>query len=297
MDDTWGISGPEFLRGYVALTVIGLIVALLARLRLRSAASTTTRPLDSFTPAEVGFLLGGAPRAVLAAVGQLRAAGALSASAGRLRVTAKRPHQQLDPAAQAVLDAAAGRCSPKSLHRHPAVTAALGRVERELARDGLAAHPVRRAAARLTGLLILTIAGFGVVRLASIANHRSFWWQWLAVATLVSMIAGIAALVVPRRTREGNRLLARLEQRHRHLAPTKRPSWAAYGPAAAGLGVAIFGVQSVWAADPGFAAAAKLAPYRSGDGAGSGSAGGCGGGGGGGCSGGGGGGCGGGCGG
>jgi uncharacterized protein (TIGR04222 family) len=275
MGDTWGIAGPAFLVSYAVLGLATLVLALVWRARARSSGSD--RRGRDLTPAEVGFLIGGPQRASLAAVGQLRAAGALDARSGRLTVTGPRP-SGLDAYASAVYSAVASGTPSRAQQLPAAVPSATAALERELVRDGLAVDGEARARARLGGWVMLAVAAFGLARaIAGLDNDKPV--GYLAVLVLTVSVTGLALLAkAPRRTGAGDRVLAGLRTKHHYLAPAQHPSWATYGAAGAGLGVALFGVGSLWDADPSFAAQAQLQRYRdSGGGDGGGDSGGGGG--------------------
>jgi len=53
-----------------------------------------------------------------------------------------------------------------------------------------------------------------------------------------------------RRTQLGQALLHQQQRQHHYLAPSLRPAWRTYGPAAAGLGVALHGPATMTAISP-----------------------------------------------
>jgi hypothetical protein len=101
----------------------------------------------------------------------------------------------------------------------------------------------------------------------------------------------VLLVAAPRRTKEGDRTLARLRSEQHDLSPKMRPDWTVYGPEGAALGVGIFGTSALWASDPAFADELALQRHAdssaggvgggdssAGDGGGGGGGGGCGGG-------------------
>ena len=72
--DTWGISGPTFLRYYLAAAIVVVAIAAYHRLRLLAAPAQTA--LDPLGPQQVAYLNGGPQLAVHAALGGLRGSGA-----------------------------------------------------------------------------------------------------------------------------------------------------------------------------------------------------------------------------
>ena len=93
--------------------------------------------------------------------------------------------------------------------------------------------------------------------MAGTANHKSV--GYLVLLTIaVGVAAGLLARV-PENTPTGRRLVERLRRANAHLSPTQDPAWAVYGASGAALGVALFGMGSLWAADPAFAGGVDLA--------------------------------------
>jgi uncharacterized protein (TIGR04222 family) len=283
-DETWGISGPDFLRLYLIAAVVVAAYSIWMRRRAGRAATGSDR-----TPraAELAYLNGGESTVIYASLAGLRAAGAVSVGAlGELTVTAELPAgaTRLD---HAIHDAARRHVPARALRNDPGVGTALREILDGLIRAGWVLDDEQRARARLGAWLLLGLAGFGVVRLvAGIANDRP-------VGYLVALIAatGLAALAlrrVPRnaRTAAGRRMLTRTRRANRHLRPNQAPAWSTYGATGAALGVALYGTAALWAADPVFASDAGLArpkssssSYGGGSGGGDGGGGGCGGGG------------------
>jgi uncharacterized protein (TIGR04222 family) len=268
--DTWGISGPTFLVGYLIVGA-GLYIA---ALRARRAAGTVgaevrsrhsraftarfTRPASGAKgdPYLVAFLNGGSKLAVLAGQSALRTGGLL----GTDRTGAPGRADGPAPAARAkwplelAILAATDRPVPYSrLKSDLAVAAALRALSDELVRDGLLVSEHNRGLLRRWGLALLGLFALGVWRLvAGIGNGHP-------VGFLIPLLlaAGVGALLwylrLPRRTPAGHAALERLRMMHSHLAPELRPDWAANGPSATAIGVGVFGAGAIWAADPVFA--------------------------------------------
>jgi hypothetical protein len=75
----------------------------------------------------------------------------------------------------------------------------------------------------------------------------------LAGLAVVTVLAVVQLIVAPRRSRAGDRTLARLRTEQHGLAPRMRPDWTVYGPEGAALGIGIYGMGAIWASDPAFA--------------------------------------------
>lgn len=146
------------------------------------------------------------------------------------------------------------------------VRTALDTVEKRLVTDGLLLGEPQRRAVRAAGWWTAAVAGLGLLRLlAGVAEGRP-------VGFLVVALAGVTALAIvqlvhaPRRSRAGDRLLARLRNENAVISPGMRPDWVAHGPATAALGIGLFGASALWASDP--ALAEELALQRTTDGGG-----------------------------
>jgi uncharacterized protein (TIGR04222 family) len=288
--DTWDISGPAFLRGYLAAAAVVLIGTLVYRHRVLRGSPAT--PSSSIGAQAAAYLNGGAKLAVYASLGGLRTAGAIGVSADRrLRQAGSLP-ADATPLDQAVYNAAGQRLRPRDLIRHDWVTDAAHRLRSEVERAGLLATADQRRAARVGPLILLGLVALGIARLvAGTANDRPAGYLILVLLVLTPATV-LLLLRTPRRTRAGDDVLRRMRVDHAYLAPSQRPSWSTYGPSGAVAGVALFGAGALWAADPSFAAAVEVQRRAAASGYGDSSytgtgTGGCGGGGGGGCGGGG----------
>ncbi|MGH3695731.1 MAG: TIGR04222 domain-containing membrane protein [Pseudonocardiaceae bacterium] len=294
---TWGISGPDFLVGYGVLALVALLGIVVARWRLAAGAATTTTGELDRPPHDIAYLNGGPELAVLSALSSMRVAGTVVAEArGRVRA-AESPGSEADELERAIHLVAAVPSTRRELVTNRIVRTALDKARHRLELAGLLLSARAQRRIKRTGLWMVAVAGFGLLRLlAGAANGAPVGYlilELLAVGVFAAVLLGWA----PKRSRRGTAELRRLRRKHNELAPGMRPDWTAYGPAVAGLGVGIFGARALWASDPAFAAdveAQRLAAtggsgYGGGGCGGSASGGSCGGGGGGG------GGCGGGC--
>jgi uncharacterized protein (TIGR04222 family) len=285
--DTWGISGPDFLRLYVIAAVVIAAYSIWTRRRAGRAATGSDRPPR---PAELAYLNGGESTVVYSSLAGLRAAGAVAVgSLGELMVTGELPAgaTRLD---HAIHDAARRHVPGRTLRNDPGVATALRETLDGLIRAGWVLDDEQRTRARLGTWLMVGLAGLGALRLvAGILNDRPV--GYLAALIVATLVAALALYFVPRnaRTAAGRRLLAKTRRTNRHLRPDQAPAWATYGATGAALGVALYGTAALWAADPVFASDAGLvrpkdsasSAYGGGSGGGCGAAGGssCGGGG------------------
>jgi uncharacterized protein (TIGR04222 family) len=258
--DTWGIAGPAFLQIYLVLAVAALLLGVLMRSRtLRGGDGDASRP----NPVEVAYLNRGDSLAVQTAVAGLRAAGAVDAAPGGTMV-AVGPF----PAGAGDLDYAvhSALATPRRLGdllREPGLTNALHRMRDRLTDAGLMVSPDQRRDARLAGAPLFIVLAVGIARLmAGLAGHKAV--GLLVFLDILTLVACVRLMVVPRLTRAGRRLLTRLRTGNGHLEPRLAPSWATYGPTGAMLGVALFGTAALWASDPAFATGAGIPPVTSG---------------------------------
>jgi uncharacterized protein (TIGR04222 family) len=274
--DTWGISGPDFLRVYLGALAVFLVIAIAIRLSVTRAGGSG--PSRTPSAPEVALLVGGRTQAIYSSIAALRAAGALGIGAGRtLGVRGPLP-AGTTPLDAAVYDAAQRGVAIGRLSNDHRVHTALGELNTHVAASGWLLDAGERARARLGGLLLLALAGFGAVRIAAgAANGRPV--GYLVALCVVTLLLGLRFLAAPRVSRAGRSVLAQVRGQNRHLAPKQRPSWSTYGVTGAAMGVALYGAAALWTADPVFAASVGLPRAASGSGGGDSGGGGCGGGG------------------
>jgi uncharacterized protein (TIGR04222 family) len=268
---TWQISGPAFLRVYVAVSAVVLIGTVLYRRRLIGGSPPAPADLSAHAAA---YLHGGPKLAIYASLAGLRTAGAIDvADDRRLRQIGPMP-AGATPLDQAVYNAAGSRIQPRDLARHVWVKDGVRELQESLEQTGLLATAKQRQGYRAAVLLLVGLVALGVARLiAGIANGRPVGYLVLALIVLTVATAILLVRAV-RRTRAGEQALERLRVDHRYLAPWQQPSWSTYGHADASMGVALFGTTALWAADPAFASASEVerqfATVRGGEGGGDG---------------------------
>ncbi|MEH1013306.1 TIGR04222 domain-containing membrane protein [Micromonospora sp. CPCC 206060] len=290
--DTWGIPGPTFLALYLGAAALIVFVSLIWRKVL--FAGRNACDADQLGPQQVAYLNGGARTALYAALGGLRAAGAVGATRDRrLAVTGPLP-AGVTPLDRAVYQAAGNRVRTRDLTGDLAVVGALAQLRAGLAQRGMALGPGQRAAARIGSLLLLGLLLIGGLRLGfGLAGGKPIGFLVLSMVAVFFFF--LVQMRAPYSTRAGRAALRNLRSRYAHLAPSTAPAYSSYGAAGAAMGVALFGAATLWALDPGFAAEAEIQRQAAGSSGSSGGGGDSGGGDGGGSSCGGGGGCGGGC--
>jgi uncharacterized protein (TIGR04222 family) len=250
--DTWGISGPTFLVAYLVLAAAVLLAAMRAR-----RALTDPRPDRPFGdpgahPHDVAHLNGGAELAVTSALAAMHLKGTVAPSKGQIHAVG-RPAPGDDALERAIHLTTGSAVARRRLPLHRPVQTALDGIEKRLVAAGFLLSDAERRRIRSIGWWLVAVAGLGLLRLlAGIADGKPVGFLLVALLA-VSLGAGVLLAWAPRRTRSGDRLLARLKVDHHELAPDSRPDWIAYGPAAAALGVGIFGTSALWASDPAFA--------------------------------------------
>lgn len=254
--DTWGISGPTFLTGYLLVALLILGGTLIHR-RVLFAGRRPAKPTD-LHPLQVAYLNGGGRLAVYTALGGLRCAGAVGTGPkGKLILAGPLP-EQATPLDRAIHQAVSRNPKLRVLFHDPGVVAALAALHAELERVGLAVSRSARSAARVGPLLLLGLVALGVARLiAGISGGKPVGYLVLCLIGLLPATLLLLARV-PRHTRAARWLLRQLRRTHRHLAPIERPAYPTYGPLATAMGVAIFGPATLWVLDPVFATEARV---------------------------------------
>ena len=155
-------------------------------------------------------------------------------------------------------DAAERGLPQRALRADPLVRKAVAQLKEGLQRAGLMLAPASRRAARRGAWLLFVLLAIGVARLATgLGRGAPVGYLFIAiVAVLVGHLYLIAR--IPRRTAIGDAALTRLHRSHRHLAPRQRPAFETYGPPAAGMAVALFGIEALRTLDPTMAEEAAI---------------------------------------
>ncbi|MEU5674042.1 TIGR04222 domain-containing membrane protein [Micromonospora sp. NPDC047762] len=254
--DTWGISGPTFLRYYIAAAI--LVVAIVAYQRFRLAVgSSGAMTADPLGPQQVAYLNGGPQLAVHAALGGLRGSGAVGVRPDRRLTTVGAAPTGLTPLDQAIHWAAHQHSRVRDLPQDERVRVALHQIRNGLEERGLLTNDAQRARARFWATLLIALLGLGVLRLVSgLFSGRPVGYLLLTLVAL--LIVTLVLRRVPMLTRAGRAALRSVRRQHTHLAPASAPAYATYGAAGAAMGVALYGTASLWALDPGFAEQAEI---------------------------------------
>lgn len=257
--DTWGISGPDFLRLYIGLAVAVYLSAtvVLVWSRYRPTGTDLRDVARLLTPPEVAYLRGGPKGAVLCVVASLRARHLILASGKRrLATTRAVPPNELFPLERAVHEAVRHQMRFKGLADAAKVRAELDAIDARLTGIGLLLPSAHRRWVRVGRLAIIAVLGLGVVRLiAGIANHKPVGFLLLTVfgyAALMAVWLLVNSSLFPR-TSTGRQVLRHLRERYVTLSPAHRPSWGAGGAPTAAMSAALFGAAAVYAGDPAFA--------------------------------------------
>ncbi|AVT32136.1 TIGR04222 domain-containing membrane protein [Plantactinospora sp. BC1] len=266
--ETWGVSGPVFLSGYLAIAGVVLLGTLAHR--LLGFAGRRPPGAERLHPVQLAWLAGGDRLAVHATLGALRAAGAIgTAPQHRLTQTGPLP-VPATPLDAAVHRAAAHGVPGRALDSDPQVLAALAALRADLTRSGLALPSSARPVARIGPVLLLGLVAVGLARLvAGLVGGQPVGYLGLSLLVLAPTSV-VLLCVVPRRTRAADALLRDLRRQHRHLEPRHSPAYATYGAAGAALGVALFGTAALVEFDPAFAMEAEVQRAMSGSAAGGG---------------------------
>jgi uncharacterized protein (TIGR04222 family) len=293
MTNAWVITVPWFPAIYGVLLGLATLRAALPLIGPAPGSMVDPSGLDSY---ETAMLHGGERLAVIAAITELRQAGAIGPgqeartiqATGQLPVTAH-------PVEEAVYARLAERYDqPFTTVRDEASSApALTGLRDRLIQGGLLLNSKQARSTRLQSMWLLPVLALGLVWLAVGASNEASNTDSVGFFAVL-MLASVGVLLwlmwwpLPL-TRRGYVALKHLRQRHSALTPGRLygPTWGAPS-----LAVALFGTAAFWAIDSDLAAWLSLprdswsAPTASAGGGGCGG-GGCGGGGGGGCGGGG----------
>lgn len=256
MPDTWGIPGPTFLIYYIgAMVAVAVLAAIHRRMLLRGPRDAR---VDHLGPQQLAYLNGGDQLAVYAALGGLRAAGAIGSGPGRTLVQTGPPPAGSTPLDNAVHLAAGRGVRARDVRSDQWVATALVQLRDGLEADGLAVSASALREARLWVLGGIAILLAGVARLVTgISDDKPvlFLLPLLFFAVVLTF-----ALIIRRRfaTDVAIRGMRHLRQANQHLAPSHSPAYATYGSGDAAMGVALFGTASLHSMDPEFAAEAEV---------------------------------------
>lgn len=260
--DTWGIAGSTFLVGYLVIAAVTWIVAVRVRRALADLGPARSVGLAD-QPLDVAYLNNGADLAVCSALGSLRLRGLITATRGTITAVG-RPDTRAPELEQAIHIAANTPMPRARLAFQRPVRAALATIDARLVAAGLLLAAQRRRRIRLVGLWMLAVLALGFVRmLAGTAAGKPV--GFLGVEMVGVALIGFSLLCsAPRRSKQGDEALAGMRISLDRFSPGQRPDWTVYGPAAAALGIGLYGTSALWASDP--AMAQELAVQRLGTG-------------------------------
>lgn len=232
--ETWGISGPDWLKLYGALLVVPFVLGLAWRFAqvVRSAGEA---PRD-LTVHHLAYLAGGRRRVAESAVAQLLAAKRMRVSSKGLISVIPGPAVR-DRTERAVLGLSSrGRLYTLVGKLGPIAT----RMNDELATAGLAVpeKAVRLRKKVVVGLSIALLI-LGLIRMSSgVSNHRPVGWLMLEIVAA----AGLTMVAVRLRRRDdavatvaGKRLLREAKSAQRGRTSVSGPSLSRAGLGGAGL--------------------------------------------------------------
>jgi uncharacterized protein (TIGR04222 family) len=249
----------------VLVVVLGLNLMEWAENRNRRTAAVWPPPdADlSLIGEELGYLAGGDVRAVEAAIGRLRVAGAVKyqaltdSSAGSPTFSLAATGQPVpDPTAlsTAVLAAVTDGTPFADLAEHPRVRAAIDDLKAGLGDGWSREDEMLPRRAFLVSSLPMIAVGVAGVAWATVPPLRWFTDVPLAVIGLLVVIGGVRMVGPPDSVpTPAQRAVGRAWERNGHLAPAMNPALLTYGPAAAALAVAMYGMTVLASVDPDLA--------------------------------------------
>ncbi len=240
--ETWGISSTGFLQLYIPIAIFAVAVAFWLRHRIVSAPADA--PAAELTAPELGLLTSD-HRAVMAAVALLRAHDVIDA---RGRASGSRTATTLDPFTVAV-SGHLGKPQQSITEVTRRMRPDLDRLRDSLIERGYLTGPRFSKELREAALPIVVVGLFGLARLiAGLVNGNPV--IFLVIVLLLLGLAGSQVVRAVRVTPLGKTALHEATTGNFHLRPSALPAYPSYGPAAAGLAVALFGVQALVLIDP-----------------------------------------------
>ncbi|MFI5957256.1 TIGR04222 domain-containing membrane protein [Cryptosporangium sp. NPDC051539] len=246
-----------WLIGCLVLFGVAVVAALLIRHSLVRGPGVRAEPLGD--PFELAYLAGGPGRAVQAAVAGLRARKLLGAAGNGgmvVRGKLRRASAALGPLENAVHRAVSdGARYVGPLVADSGVKPEIAAIRRSLVSSGLLVTDLGRNWYRATALLLMPVFVVGLLGWSADGG----WLPWVVLElAVIALMVWFFARSAPVRTKAGSALLREAVSRNEHLDPRLEPAWSAYGASGASLGLALFGAAAFYAADPSFAAAAKV---------------------------------------
>ncbi|MDQ2709207.1 MAG: TIGR04222 domain-containing membrane protein, partial [Actinomycetota bacterium] len=251
--DTWGISGPTFVVIYLLLAGSLLAVAVLARRAVPAEPGRQPAAGWDADPERVAYLNNGPALALTAALSALHVDGLVTATGGTVQYVGEAGAAGRSELQRAILSSTFRPVGRGSLAEQTTVRTALDSIRADLEERGLLLNADQRRRIRRWGYPMLAVFALGFTRLWSGLFGGKAVGLLALLLVVVAFAIGWLFMKVPTRSALGETELARLHEQHQHLSPSMRPDWVANGALAAGMGVAVFGADALWAADPAFA--------------------------------------------
>jgi uncharacterized protein (TIGR04222 family) len=206
---------------------------------------TRGQVFHDLNPLQVALLNGGSDQALAASLAALRVAGAVRVVDGSLRTDAI-PHELASPLDLAVHDAVGRGHSPQSMSIDPRIQQVISGAGRVLVDTGLLLAARERRSVREATIPVFALASLGLL-VGVFAPHDGGTVLGCAAVTAVAGALFLRVDRLPARTRA---FLIRAREEAAFLSPAAEPDWTAHGPEAAGLAVAMFGVEHLRRIDP-----------------------------------------------
>jgi uncharacterized protein (TIGR04222 family) len=218
----WGLSGPAFLWLYGIGSVVGLVVAIGVRVRVRRPR--LSEPPGQLDVVELGFLGGGPVNAVQVAVARLVQGGLVRVDRSGTLATTSGARPTGAPLDDVLLGELSSRRTLTFVMGRAGVQQVLDGIGASLVRRGLLVAPAKAVRARWRSLaLLFVVFVVGVVRwINGAANNLPVGYlTFLLTITLIALVflgvRGVRARSVP-----GDRAVAAVRQRGQDAAPLER---------------------------------------------------------------------------
>ena len=261
-------NGEQFLSAYVPYMVVLLLTAKVWQFTLNQPSSEPLSTELRMDPYQVAVLQG-REGGVRAAVAALVHAGALRLEEGVLKAVGKPPANAV-PFERAVYDAVAGPVGDVKV-LNEAVDRELDGVEEGLRRRGFLMNPEVAARYRQYPLVLFFGAGLGLgVLKLGVGLWRDRPVGFLLMVFFFASMIGYGMLGgVPRRTRKGDKALAKLRADNAALRTTAKAdgAWGTMSSGSVAMAVALFGTGLLVASGMGDLRTYLMPPGSGGGGA------------------------------
>ncbi|GAB2523205.1 TIGR04222 domain-containing membrane protein [Nocardia heshunensis] len=253
--DTWGISGPIFMLGYVIAGVLAVVAGFARRAAVLRMIDPEWPPAAALRPTETAMLVDDR-RPVLAGLAQLRGHQIIDSAGRPVRTPTEAEQRQLDPVSGTLYAHLFSAKQPRVSDMVAATGSVVGGLREHLITGGYLFGGKQRKALWTARIPLLAVLVLGFARLFSSTGHP--------VGFLVFAMIVLAFFTWPvgrptRLTRRGREALLITTASNRHLRPNNAPAYSAYGPDSAAVAVALFGGMALWTLDPALAGAAEIA--------------------------------------